>query len=341
MAVHGHPCGRPPKERNGPRLFRVSQRPWNVKAAGRFFQRRVKAGRAPHRRGTRRCERRPPKGSLEAACTMGERRPDPRKQWDERGRRVSAGGGSPQGRRPRASPEAPSGGWRGREGRQGRTPDEHSAHGGALNGPGRSTRGQGPARRPGRGARGPEERRRKATNPRGAGRPPRRNGRRAKPGGAKRPQKRRRGRRLETEGRARAEARAPEAKRRKPAAERGRGQGADGGQSARGAEHRGEIERSRAYRRDGRARAAPPGRGRREKGAGGREAPAAGGSPAATRARRGYRRGYGARFFEPHPGREGGPLWAAGAPARSPAILAGCRTTTRPRSVRGTALWLC
>ena len=59
--------------------------------------------------------------SLEAACTMGERRPDPRKQWDERGRRLRAGGGSPQGRRPGASPEAPSGGWRGREGRQGRS----------------------------------------------------------------------------------------------------------------------------------------------------------------------------------------------------------------------------
>ena len=44
LAVHGHPCGRPPEERNGPGLFRVSQRPWKVKAAGRFFQRRVKAG---------------------------------------------------------------------------------------------------------------------------------------------------------------------------------------------------------------------------------------------------------------------------------------------------------
>ena len=108
LAVHGHPCGRPPKERNGPGLFRVSQRPWKVKAAGRFFQRRVKAGRAPHRRGTRRCERRPPKGSLEAACTMGERRPDPRKQWDERGRRGAPGAGAPW---PEAwrTPEPPAG----------------------------------------------------------------------------------------------------------------------------------------------------------------------------------------------------------------------------------------
>lgn len=108
MAVHGHPCGRPPEERNGPGLFRVSQRPWKVKAAGRFFQRRVKAG-----------PERPVHFSLEAACTMGERRPDPRKQWDERGRRVSAGGGSPLagGRAlPRKPPAGAGGDGRGARG---------------------------------------------------------------------------------------------------------------------------------------------------------------------------------------------------------------------------------